>query len=194
MLPGLNVVLHDEVISVSWSVISNFKHTYLAQEIPWSTWGFSREETLTLYYVRVDSCDRLKCGWLECVIFVSGDCVRAIPKIVKKNDYMFMIIFFQNIISYFQFCSSGLRKYLKINQSKILCYFIVQYQLLLFWNTVSVISLYSRRIFGLYPLRLTVPVGIPFLYLVFEAEAFKHSWIRVWSIFFIYCLAMGKKE
>ena len=61
------------------------KHTYLARKIPWSSRRFFQGEALPLHIGRVDPCDHPKCGWLECVIFSYGDCVRAIP-------FMIMII------------------------------------------------------------------------------------------------------
>ena len=54
------------------SFFSLCKHTYLAREIPWSTRGFSQGEACPLHSGRADPCDRLKCRWLECVIFWWG--------------------------------------------------------------------------------------------------------------------------
>ena len=49
-----------------------FKHTYLAQEVPWSIRWSSQVEACPLHFGRADPCDHPKCGWLGCVIFAYG--------------------------------------------------------------------------------------------------------------------------
>ena len=48
------------------------KHTYLARGTLWSLRQFPQGEAFPLHYGWADPCDHPKCGWLECVIFVSG--------------------------------------------------------------------------------------------------------------------------
>lgn len=48
-------------------------HTYLARGIPWSRRRCLQDEACTLHSVWADSCDYPKSGWLERIIFGSGD-------------------------------------------------------------------------------------------------------------------------
>lgn len=61
------------------------KHTYLAQGTPWSSRRFPSSETLSLHFDWVDLDDHPKCGWLGCVIFVSGGLRSRYPLIKKKK-------------------------------------------------------------------------------------------------------------
>jgi len=52
--------------------LKQLRHTYLAQGLPWSRRWCPQGEALPLHSGWADACDRPKCGWLGCVIFVSG--------------------------------------------------------------------------------------------------------------------------
>lgn len=53
------------------------RHTYLAQEAPWSARRSSQGEACPLHSGRADPCDHPKCGWLGCAIFVSRGAASA---------------------------------------------------------------------------------------------------------------------
>ncbi len=60
--------ISSQISSTNGRRIHLHKHTYLAQEIPWSRRGFSQSEALPLHSGLADLCDRPKCGRLGCVI------------------------------------------------------------------------------------------------------------------------------
>ena len=64
--------ISSQISSTNGRRIHLHKHTYLAQEIPWSRRGFSQSEALPLHSGLADLCDRPKCGRLGCVISGSG--------------------------------------------------------------------------------------------------------------------------
>ena len=61
-----------------------FKHTYLAQEVPWSIRWSSQVEACPLHFGRADPCDHPKCGWLGCVIFAYGGLRSRYPLLLIK--------------------------------------------------------------------------------------------------------------
>ena len=60
------------------------KHTYLAQGKPWSLRRFPQGEAWSLHTGWADLCDHPKCGWLGCVIYVSGGLRSRYPLIYQK--------------------------------------------------------------------------------------------------------------
>ena len=70
------VIMYDTVALMVFVIFvasqSCVKHTYLAQGIPWSFRRFPQGEAWSLHSGWADLCDHPKCGWLGCVIYVSG--------------------------------------------------------------------------------------------------------------------------
>ena len=91
------------------------KHTYLAQGIPWSRRRFPQGEAFPLHYGLADPCDHPKCGWLGCVIFVSGGLRSRYPLIInnqrrkkeRKNHHVVFILFIFCINSFMSLLSTG---------------------------------------------------------------------------------------
>ncbi len=69
------------------------KHTYLAQETPWSRRGFSQSEALPLHSGLADLCDHPKCGWFGCIISVSGGLRSRYPlkKLIRNDEIKFQL-------------------------------------------------------------------------------------------------------
>ena len=69
-----------------------YKHTYLAQGTPWSLRRFPQGEACPLHFGRADLCDHPKCGWLGCVIYVSGGLRSRYPLIIKQINQIKTIL------------------------------------------------------------------------------------------------------
>jgi len=61
-------------------------HTYLARGIPWSRRRCLQDEAYALHSAWADSCDYPKSGWLERIIFGSGDKRSRCPFLKKLKS------------------------------------------------------------------------------------------------------------